>query len=89
MEERELPKTNLTPALPIETIRVGLLQLGIDARDIRALLTHTEFSDIPFRSHQLCFFQQYARDVLHRTLGKQQLAVPFQMNPTTVRRTLL
>ena len=89
MEQRELPKTNLTPALPIEVIRAGLLQLGIDTRDIRAVLTHTEFSDIPFRSHQLCFIQRYASDVLHRTLSTQQLAVLFQMNPSTVRRTLL
>jgi hypothetical protein len=57
MEQREFPKTNLTPALPIETIRTGLLQLGISDRDIHAMLTHIEFSNIPFRSHQLCFFK--------------------------------
>jgi hypothetical protein len=89
MKQLEFPKTNLTPALPIETIRAGLLQLGISDRDIRALLTHTEFSNTPFRSHQLCFFQEYARDVLYRTIGTQQLVVLFQMNPTTVRRNLL
>jgi hypothetical protein len=89
MEQREFPKINLTPDLPIETIRAGLLQLGISDRDIRALLTHTEFSNIPFRSHQLCFFQEYARDVLHRIIATQQLAVLFQMNLTIVQRNLL
>jgi hypothetical protein len=50
---------------------------------------HTESSDIRFRSHQLCVFHEYARDVLHHILGTQQFAVLFQMNPPTVRRTLL
>jgi hypothetical protein len=31
IEECELPRINFTPALPIETIRAGLLQLDVAA----------------------------------------------------------
>jgi hypothetical protein len=37
----------------------------------------------------LYFGQEYARDVIHRNIGTQQLAVLFQMNPITVQRNLL
>jgi hypothetical protein len=49
---------------------------------------HTEFPNIPFRSHQLCFFHEYVSDILQLTISMQQLAVLFQMHLSTVRRNL-
>jgi hypothetical protein len=91
MEESEMPKTNLAPApaLPAEEIRAGLAQLGIDERDLGVLFHRTEFSTLADRSHQLCFLEKYAHDVLHRTFSLSKLAVLFHMNVRTLRRNLL
>jgi hypothetical protein len=89
MEESEMPKTNLAPALPAEEIRAGLAQLGVDERELRILFHRTEFSTVAYRSHQLCFLEKYAQDVFHRTFGLQKLAVVFHMNVCTIRHNLL
>jgi hypothetical protein len=89
MEESEISKTNLAPALPAEGIRAGLAQLGVDERDLRVLFRCPAFSTLAYRSHQLCFLEKYAHDVLHRTFGLQKLAVLFHMNVRTVRHNLL
>jgi hypothetical protein len=52
MEEGEFPKTSLTPTLPAEAVAQVLRDVGFCERDIRALLEHTEFTEIPFRSHE-------------------------------------
>jgi hypothetical protein len=52
------------------------------------LFHRMEFSTLACRSHQLCFLEKYAHDVLHRTFGLQKLAVLLHMNMRIVRRNL-
>jgi hypothetical protein len=73
-EEVVLPKTNLTPALPIESLEQGLLELGFSERDMRSLFQHTEFPMIPFRSHQPCFLHDYAPEVIKHPVSARELA---------------
>jgi hypothetical protein len=63
MEDVVLPTTNLAPALSIESLEQGFFELGFSERDGRSLFEHTEFPTIPFRSHQLYFLRDYAREV--------------------------
>jgi hypothetical protein len=88
MENPDFPKTNLVPALPVSTIYQKLLALGFSQRDVTALSHHTEFPTIPFRSHQLLFFHDYARDVLNHPIDTKDLAVVFEFNERTARKIL-
>jgi hypothetical protein len=89
MEETTLPKTNLAPALPIETIQQGLADRSFAPRDIRALAHETEFCATPFKSHQLCFLHDWARNFTNHPIEIKDLAMLFQMNVRTVRCNLL
>jgi hypothetical protein len=88
MEEVVLPKTNLAPALPIERLEQGLLELGFSERDIRSLFEHSEFPTITFRSYQLYFLRDYVREVTNHPVSARDLARLFKMNQRTVYRTL-
>jgi hypothetical protein len=59
MQDGEFPKTNLAPALVADTVHRNLLALGFSEREIRGLFQHTESLQLPYRSHQLCFFENY------------------------------
>jgi hypothetical protein len=88
MEEVVHAKTNLAPALPIESLEQGLLELGFSERGVRSLFEHTEFPTIPFRSHQLSFLRDYARDVTNHPVSARDLARLFKINERTVYLTL-
>jgi hypothetical protein len=88
MQEGHFPTSNLSPALPAEALRSRLLALDFSRRDISALFRQTEFLQIPYRSHQLCFLHDYARDVLDHPLRTADLAVLFEFNERTVRKNL-
>jgi hypothetical protein len=44
---------------------------------------------IPDKSHQLCFFENYTKESLHHPLGTKDLATLFELNERTVRNSLL
>jgi hypothetical protein len=82
------PKMNLAPALPTVRIEQGLLELGFSVCDIPSLFNHTKFPAIPFTSNQLCYFLEYARDVLNHPSSTKDLATLFETNEHIVRRNL-
>jgi hypothetical protein len=89
MDGTTLPKTNLAPALSIETIQQGLADLSFAPRDIRALAHETEFCAMPFRSHQLYFLHDWACNLANHPIDIKDLATLFQVNVRTTRRNLL
>jgi hypothetical protein len=88
MQEGDFPRTNRTPALAADTIHQNLIPLGFSAREIGQLFQLTEFFQIPYRSHQLCFFQQCDKESLDYRIQMKELAMCFQMNERTVRKNL-
>jgi hypothetical protein len=88
MKSINFPKTNLQPALLIMAIEANLNALQLHTRDIHALLQHTEFSSISFRSHQICFLHEWVQSNLHDPLTTRELADIFKVAERTVRRTL-
>jgi hypothetical protein len=68
MEEVVHPKTSLAPALLIEGLEQGLLDLRFSERDVRSLPEHTAFLTIPFRSHQLCLSRDSAPEVTNHPI---------------------
>jgi hypothetical protein len=89
MEESEMSKTNLAPALSAEEIRAEVAQFGIDERELRVLFHRKTFSTLAYKSHQFGFLDKYAHDPLHCTFCLQKLAVLFHMNVRTIRRNFL
>jgi hypothetical protein len=88
MEEIVLSKTNLAPALPIESLEQGFLQLGFSEGEGGSLFEHTEFATIAFQSHQLCLLRDYAGEGIKHPVSARNLATLFNMNERTVYRTL-
>jgi hypothetical protein len=88
MEQSDFPESNLALALPAPSVNRDLLALGFPRRDIAALFEQTEFLQIPYKSHQVCFLRDYARDILGHALGTKELAALFERNERTVRKTL-
>jgi hypothetical protein len=89
MDKGNVPKTNLTPALPAEAIRVELVQLGVDEREIRGLFDCIDFPTRALKSPELCVFQDYVYNGVCLTIGRQKLLVVFCISVSTVRHTLL
>jgi hypothetical protein len=79
---------NLIPALPAEAIIQGLRDVGFCERNIRALLEQTEFTEISFPLHRLCFLRDWARDVLDQCLSSKKLSIAVQINERTGRKNL-
>jgi nucleoside-triphosphatase THEP1 len=52
MQDVDFPKTNLASALMADMVHQNVLVLGFLEREIRSLLQHTGFSQIPDKSHQ-------------------------------------
>jgi hypothetical protein len=88
MQEVVFPKTNLVRALLTGKIEQSLHEFGFSPRDIPFLFDHTEFPAIPFKSNQLCYFHEYARDVLNHRISTKEFATLFEMNERTARRNL-
>jgi hypothetical protein len=89
MQDGEFPKTNLAPAPVADTVHRNLLALGFSEREIRGIFQPTEFLQLPYKSHQLCFFKNYTREVLSHPVAPQQLATLFELNERRVRKNLL
>jgi hypothetical protein len=89
MQEVVFPKTNLAPTLPTVRIEQGLLELGFSARDIWSLFDHTAFPAIQFKSNKLCYFHEYARDILNDSISTKDFSTLVEMNERTVRCNLL
>jgi hypothetical protein len=70
------------------TICTNLAALGYSERDIRALTHDTEFAAIRYRSHQICFFADFADQMLHRAVSVRELATLFNANRRTVQKNL-
>jgi hypothetical protein len=71
------PKTNLAPALPIESMEQRIFGLGFTPRDVSFLFEHTKFPGIPFKSNSFCHFEKYATEVLHYPITTKDLSILF------------
>jgi hypothetical protein len=49
-------------ALAADAIHQNLIAFSCSAPEIRHLFQRPDFLQIPYRSHQLCFFQQYTNE---------------------------
>jgi hypothetical protein len=54
MTEDDLPMIRLAPPLPLTVIESRLPDLGISEREIRGLLSHSDFPSLSLRAHQIC-----------------------------------
>jgi hypothetical protein len=89
MEEAFSPPSSFPPALLMEQIRGNLRKLHIRERDIRTLFGNTDFSLLSYKSHQMCFVQQYFRETVGSEITTNYLAMVFELNVRTVRKYLL
>jgi hypothetical protein len=86
MQDVDFPKTNGAPALMADRIHRNLLVLGFSDPEILGLFQHTEFLQILYKSHQLCFFGNDAKEFLNHRLGTKDLATLFELNERSVRK---
>jgi hypothetical protein len=70
------------------TICTNLAALGYSERDIRALTHDSEFAAIRDRSHQICFFVDFADRMPHRAVSVSELATLINANRRTVQKNL-
>jgi hypothetical protein len=89
MQDGEFPKTNLAPAPVADTVHRNRFALGFSEREIRGLFQHTEFLQLPYKSHQLYFFENHTRKVPSHPVAPQQPATVFKLNERTVRKHVL
>jgi hypothetical protein len=68
----------------MEQIRGNLRKLHIRERDIRAFLGDIDFSSLLYKSHQVCFVQQYFRETVGSEITTNDLAMVFELNVKTV-----
>lgn len=54
--------STLAPAIPIEELRKKLEDLNIEPRFIRGILRDVEFKALLYKSHQLCYLHEYAKN---------------------------
>jgi hypothetical protein len=83
------PAVKFFPTLPMEQIRGNLRKLHIRECDIRVFLGDTDFSSLPYKSHQVCFVQQYFCETVGSEITMNDLAMVFELNVKTVRKYLL
>jgi hypothetical protein len=76
------------PPVPLTTIEYNLSALGIPDREIRGLLSHSEFPLLQFRSHQICFLHDYPCNRLNRPLNTTELSTVFEVRTAVIRRIL-
>jgi hypothetical protein len=81
--------SSLAPVLLMQQVDENLRKLHVNKRDIRALLNDTRFSSIFYKSHEVCFIQQYFCQTLYHKGRKNTLAVLRELNPRTVCKYLL
>jgi hypothetical protein len=62
---------------------------GFSEREIRGLLQHTEFPQIPDEFHQLCFVDDHAKKSLTHPLGAKELTTLFELNGRAVHKNRL
>jgi hypothetical protein len=79
---------HLSSGLSVTEITSRLEACEFSQRDIRALLHESGFMDQIYRNHQLCFLDAWWMKILGHQLCTSQIAFIFNMNETTVRRTL-
>jgi hypothetical protein len=89
MEEALSPLSSFSPTLSMEQIRGNLRKLHIRERDIRIFFSDTDFSSLPYKSHQVCFVQQYFCETVDSEITTNDLAMIFELNVRTVRKYLL
>jgi hypothetical protein len=82
-------KTNLANAIPIKEICRGLLELSFAPVSVRALKRNDEFCRILYKQNQVCFVNDYCRNMINRPISVNELAIVFSANPRTVRKYLL
>jgi hypothetical protein len=75
-------------ALAADAIHQNLIAPSSSAPEIRHLFQRPDFLQIPYRSHQLCFFQQYTKESPDHPIQPKELAIPFQKDECTVRKDL-
>jgi hypothetical protein len=89
MEDVAPAKSHLAPAADLALIRRNLAAVDFCPRSIRFLLEHTDFPAQEFRSHQICFLNEWSRETLGRELRISELCTIFDLTERTVRRALL
>ena len=88
MENSNIPRTRLRKSIKYEEFIQNIKKTNIPEREIRYLLRHSNFFDIPCRNHQLHFFVNFFKENYNKTLFSNELAIIFDMNPKTVRKNL-
>jgi hypothetical protein len=84
MIQEDSSMTLSAPPVPLTTIEYNLSAFGIPDREIRELLSHSEFPSLQFRSHQICFLHDYPCNSLNRPLNTTELSTVFEVTTAVI-----
>jgi hypothetical protein len=79
------PSTLVVPAIPHEKLLPSLQQYCFNERMVRALQRESGFGQLQYRSHQICFVQNFAQREGNQTLSIMQFSIAFEHQPTCVK----
>jgi hypothetical protein len=88
MSQEDSSMTLSVPPVPLTTIEYNLSALGIPDREIRRLVSHSEFPSLQSRSHQICFLHDYPCNSPNRHLNTTELSTVFEVTMAVIRRVL-
>jgi hypothetical protein len=88
MEEDDSPMPRLSPAVELGILERNLTALDFPLRVIHLLFNHSDFPTLRFRTHQICFFNDWTRETFDRTMHLSELSALFELSQRAVRRAL-
>jgi hypothetical protein len=86
MEGEDIPMPRLSPAMKLGLTEWNLITLGFPPRAIRLLLRRSNFPPFEFRTHQVCFLNEWTRETLNGTMHLSEISTLSDMTGRTVRR---
>jgi hypothetical protein len=80
------PSTSAAPAIPNEKLIPSLQQYCFNKRMVQALQRELGFGQLQYRSHQICFVQNFAQREGNQKLSIMQLSRAFGCQPTRIKQ---
>ena len=78
----------LQPAMSPEHLYSNLISNGFSDRSARHFLRIPEFSQLKYKSHQVCFFYKYVIEELQKFISYATIGSIFEINKSTVSRNI-
>jgi hypothetical protein len=75
--------------IPSEELLLSLAQYCLTERMVRALQRESDFAELEFRAHQICFVQNFSEREANHTLSTNQISKAFGCSPSRVKAALV